>query len=261
MYPVAGLSSRFGGKIKQFAQVGPNGESLIEYSVNQALRAGFNKIVFVVGEKTSELFKEKFGSCYNGVSVEYAFQGFDSSLRDRPWGTADALCCVHGIIDCPFVFCNGDDIYGRNTFRKLYEHLLGSEECASIGYRLGECLPDKGYVHRGIFKIVGGYVESLKEILDISKGVLNEKGLSHDSHCSMNIFALHPEVVDLLRWELLKFKGENLGDRNIEFFIPNEISKLVEKRRIKMRIYSTPDKCLGITNPEDEEIVRGMLKD
>ncbi|MBT4165661.1 hypothetical protein HOE04_01335 [archaeon] len=260
VYPVAGLSSRFGGKIKQFARVGPEGETLIEYSVSQALRAGFDKIVFVVGEKTSGLFKEMFGDNYNGVPVFYVFQSYDKEKRNKPWGTAEILCCVKDVIDCPFVFCNGDDIYGENTFRELYEHLLESDECATIGYRLIDSIPENGSVHRGIFKIVDNYVEGLKETLNISKDRLNEIGLSYDSHCSMNIFGLHPEVIDLMRWEFMKFKRENSDDKDIEFLIPNELSKLVERGKIKMRVYSAEDKWFGVTNPEDEEIVRRELR-
>src|SRR3989344_9452907 len=92
VYMVAGLSKRFGGKPKGLAKVGPNGETLLEYSLNQALPAGFTKIIFIVGEKTERLFKEKFGNSYKGVPIEYAMQEYDSAKRDKPWGTADALC-------------------------------------------------------------------------------------------------------------------------------------------------------------------------
>ena len=122
LYPVAGMSSRFGGKMKWLIKVGPRGESLIEYSVNQAINAGFNKIIFIVGEKTEGVFKNLFGSSYKGVSVYYAFQYFDCVSRDCPWGTIDALCSGLQLIDCPTVFCNGDDIYGEDTFRIIAKH-------------------------------------------------------------------------------------------------------------------------------------------
>lgn len=113
VYMVAGISSRFMGKIKHFAIVGSRGETLIEYSLKQALPSGFSKIIFIVGNKTEKPFREKFGNSYNGIPVYYALQFYDESLRDKPWGTTDALCSIKSLIDCPFVICNGDDLYGK----------------------------------------------------------------------------------------------------------------------------------------------------
>jgi len=152
VYLVAGISKRFGGKIKQLVKVGPNGESFIEYSLNQALSTGFSKIIFVVGEHTEKLFKERFGEDYKGVSVDYAFQKFDKEKRDRPWGTGDAPCSLIEMgIDCPFVICNGDNIYGNNTLRTLHNHLLESNDAATIGSKLINRVPETGTVNRGIF--------------------------------------------------------------------------------------------------------------
>ncbi len=261
VYPVAGLSSRFGG-IKQFAKVGPNGESLIEYSLNQALKAGFSKIVFIVGEKTEGLFKLIFRDNYKGVPVFYVLQSFDKNKRDKPWGTADALCCAKEVVDCGFVFCNGDDIYGENTFKILFEYLQERDDCATIGYKLVEGIPEKGSVNRGIFDVDEmGYVCKIVETFDIENGRLEECGVHKDSICSMNIFALHPNIFNVLNERLIKFKEDNKDDRRIEFLIPVEISKLIEEGFLKMNVCFTPDKWLGVTNPEDEEIVREILKD
>jgi len=258
--PVAGLSSRFGGRIKQFALVGPSGETLIEYSLNQALSAGFTKVIFIVGEMTEKPFREKFGISYRGIPVFYVKQEFDMEERDKPWGTTDALCCVRGIIDCPFVFCNGDDIYGANTFRKLVGHLRENRECATVGYMLGGAIPDEGDVKRAIFRIDGNYVLDLMETFGINKKSLGEKGLSEDSLCSMNIFALYPETVEMLNGILIKFKEENKGDREVECLLPDDISDLIRQGKIKMRIYPSVDKWYGVTNPEDEVVVGEQLK-
>ena len=207
------------------------------------------------------MFKEKFGEEYKGVPIYYVLQEFDEERRERPWGTADAVCCIRGVIDCPFVFCNGDDIYGSKTFEKLFEHLQESDECATIGYELKDAIPEKGSVHRAIFDIdERNYVKKLEEVFNIKMNELDEKGLKEEDLSSMNIFALHPEVIEMLYSELLTFKLNNLGDKKIEFLIPTELSRLVESKRIKMKIYSTPDKWFGVTNPEDEGIVREMLK-
>jgi dTDP-glucose pyrophosphorylase len=117
VYLVAGISSRFGGKIKQFAVVGSNGETLIEYSMNQAIKAGFNKIIFIVGNSTEKPFKEKFKDSYKGIEIKYAHQLYDPKERDKPWGTCDAICSAKNLINGAFVVCNGDDIYGEKPFR------------------------------------------------------------------------------------------------------------------------------------------------
>jgi len=261
VYMVAGISSRFGGKIKQFAQIGPNNETLIEYSMNQALKAGFTRIVFIVGNMTEKPFKEKFENSYKGIPITYALQAYDLKERDRPWGTTDAVCTIKDIIDSPFVVCNGDDIYGANTFKRLVNHLKKSSEEATIGYRLFDVIPDIGKTHRGIFKINdNNFVEELQEVFNIEKSNLSATNTKPDNMTSMNIFALHPETIDYLSENLKIFKKEHIGDRKIEFLLPNEISNLIKQGKIKMKIYPTSDKWLGITNPEDEPLVREILK-
>jgi len=166
VYMVAGVSSRFGGKIKQFAKVGVNGETLIESSLNQAIKAGFTKIIFVVGNKTEGPFKKMFGGNYRGIPVFYASQKFDEGKRDRPWGTGDALVSAKSLVNCPFVVCNGDDLYGERTFKILANHAMDNYEegtAATIGYRLINVLSAKGNVNRAIFKTNAGYVTDIEE--------------------------------------------------------------------------------------------------
>lgn len=259
VYMVAGISSRFGGKIKQFAKVTDN-ETLIEYSLNQALKAGFTKIVFIVGNKTEQPFKEMFGDNYKMIPISYCSQKYNENERDKPWGTVDALSSIKDSINCPFVVCNGDDIYGENTFKILSKHLKNKNSCATIGYRLGNVLPENGSVNRGIFQVKNNKVLSVKEELGITKANLEEKILSEESLCSMNIFALYPEVINELSDILIKFKKEHKGDRKIECLLPNELNKLIEQKKIIMKIYKTPDKWFGVTNPEDEEIIKKQLE-
>ena len=260
VYMVAGMSSRFGGKVKQFARVGPAGETLIEYSLNQAIGAGFNKIIFIVGDKTEEPFKEMFGESYNDVPVFYARQEFNSDARDKPWGTSDALCCGAEFIDCPFVVCNGDDIYGENSFKILAEHLRNREGGAAMGYRLWNMLPEEGSVNRGIFEVdVDGNVIELREVLGIERSQLEEMGLGEDDSCRMNIFALPAKVVGMLQDGLEKFKADHAEDRGAECLLPEEISKLLKEKGLKMRLYPATDQWFGITRPEDVEGVREKL--
>jgi NDP-sugar pyrophosphorylase family protein len=259
VYMVAGISSRFLGKIKQFAVVGSKGETLIEYSLKQALKAGFSKIIFIVGNKTEKLFKEKFGNRYQGIPVYYAYQFYDENLRERPWGSTDALCSIKSMIDCPFVVCNGDDLYGENSFKILAEHLKKNNNCAAIGFKLKDVLPEQGKTNRGIFQTdKNGFVTEIKEIIGIEKSDLG-KIFSENSLCSMNIFAFQQEMLNDLSVILEQFKEKHKEDRRIEALLPEDISTLIRQKKISMNLYSTPDEWIGITNPEDEEIVRRKL--
>ncbi len=258
VYMVAGISSRFMGKIKQFAKVGPSGETLIEYSLKQALPSGFSKIVFIVGNKTEKPFKEKFGNSYEGIPIYYASQFYDESLRDKPLGTTDALCSAKPFLDCPFVVCNGDDLYGKNSFRILIEHLGNNNNCAAIGFDLKSVLPEEGRVNRGIFRQNNGYITDLKEMIGIGKSDIGIT-LDKETLCSMNVFALQPEVLDELQVILRKFKEEHENDRKIEALLPEDIARLIKDKKISMKLYPTPDLWLGVTNPGDEETVRKKL--
>ncbi len=263
VYMVAGLSSRFGGKIKQFARVGSNNETLIECSLNQALPAGFTQIIFIVGEKTELPFKEMFGDDYKGIPVKYAFQDYNPLLRDKPWGTTDALCSAKEILDCPFVICNGDDLYGTDSFKILTKHIKENPSVsATIGYKLKNVLPEQGKVNRGIFEINSedNTVNSLREMFNIEKSNLKENGLDEENLCSMNLFAFSPGTLDLF-WGILKeFKEKNKDNRKIECLLPENIGKLIQQGKIKLKIYPTEEIWLGVTNPEDELLIKEKLK-
>ena len=184
VYMVAGISSRFKGKIKQFAKIGPQGETLIEYSLKQALSAGFNKIIFIVGNSTEEPFKKMFKDSYKGIPIEYALQKYNPKERNRPWGTLDALCQTKDIVKSPFVVCNGDDLYGEQSFKILTNHLREKRTNATLGYNILKVIPEEGYVNRGIFEIKENKVISIKEILNITKENLFSKGLNESTTAS-----------------------------------------------------------------------------
>ncbi|MFC1682288.1 UDP-glucose 4-epimerase GalE [Nanoarchaeota archaeon] len=261
VYMVAGLSSRFGGRIKQFARVGPENESLIEYSLKQALPAGFTKIVFIVGEKTEKPFKEKFGNNYNGIPVEYAFQGYNKEKRDRPWGTCDAVCSAIDLINEPFVIATGDDLYGEKGFEILANHLKNKEGDATLGMKLIEMLPEEGSVNRGIF-----YIDKENNMIDgeesigINRENFIQRGFNENSPVNMGIFGLHPKTLELLNERLKEFKEQNVDDRKIECYLNVELAKLIQQEKIKMKLYYSNEKWLGITNPGDEIKVREELK-
>ncbi len=259
VYMVAGISSRFEGKIKQFAKVGPNDETLIECSMNQALPAGFSKIIFIVGNKTEEPFRKKFGNNYHGVPIFYALQKFDEKKRDKPWGTVDALCATKDLIDSPLIVCNGDDLYGKETFQILTNHLQNKSTNATVGYKLGNVLSE-GLVNRAIFESnPDNTIDSLREVFDITRENLEEKALSEEDLCSMNIFALQPEVINKLNSVLQDFKEKNSGDRKIECLLPQELGNLVKNNKLTIYLYPTESNWMGITNPEDELKVREQI--
>lgn len=260
VYMIAGMSSRFGGKIKQFAKVGPNDETLIECSLKQSLPAGFTKIIFVVGNKTEIPFKEKFGNSFNGIPVLYAKQEFNENERDRPWGTCDALCSIKEIIDCPFVVCNGDDLYGENSFKILFDYLNSKNSSATLGFELGKVVPNKGAVNRAIYSFnKDRNVLDLKETIGIEKNKFKEMNFSNETLCSMNIFALTKEIMPKLKKRLNEFKSLHLNDRKIECYLPVEISELIKKKELTLKLLITPDEWMGVTNPEDEPLLKAKL--
>lgn len=259
-YMVAGISSRFGGRIKQFAVVGPSGETLMECSMKQAKAAGFDRIIFIVGEKTEKPFKDKFGNSFEGLPVVYARQTFDPAERDRPWGTADAVVAAKGVVDDDFAVCNGDDLYGTDTFRLAREALESGGHCVAIGYRLDSVLPATGKTNRGIFRTDSqGFVTSIEEVFEIERDKLEQKGLKGSDLCSMNLFGLKRAVMPPLEQALLSFKAEHKGDRRAECLLPEELGKLVKAGAIKIKVQQARDEWMGITNPEDEAAVRKKL--
>ncbi len=259
VYMVAGLSSRYLGKTKALVSVGRDGESLLEVSLNQALPAGFSKIVFIVSDKTESLFRNAFGNAYKGIDIYYALQGFDKSRRDKPWGTVDALCSAEHLLTGPFVICSGDDLHGKETFKLLFNHLKTKKNEGTVGYRLGDVLAEGGSVNRGIFDVRKNHVLGIKEVLSINRENLAEKDLSLGDLCSMNVFAFHPEVVGFLKERLTDFKNANKNNRQVECLLPVEISSLVSYGKIDITLYSTKGKWMGITNPGDEEVVKKSL--
>jgi len=258
----AGVSSRFGGRLKQFVEI-RSGETLVEYSLSQALKADFSKIIFVVGEKTKKPFEEKFGKSYKNLPVYYASQTYDKSYRNKPWGTADALCSAAPFLDCSFVVCNGDDIYGEHTFEILIKHLKkdlkkGKNAAdATISYKLIDALPEKGIVNRGIIQAEKGYIKEIKDCVSISKSDL--RGKNPEDLCAMGVFGFNLKTLKLLNQGLQEFKKEHKGDAKAECGLPDQITDLIKAGKIKMKIYPAKDKWLGVTNPEDEEKVRKIL--
>ncbi len=266
VYMVAGLSSRFGGKIKQLAKVCPKNETFIERSIQQALKGTnkkLSKIIFIVGEKTEKPFKELFKNEFQSIPIDYVKQTYDQNRRERPWGTADAVITIRDVVEEPCIICNGDDLYGESSFKKLLDHFekhKDSNEDAAIALPLIEMLPEKGDVTRGILNVKNNYLISATEIFNISKTNFKEKNLSENSLCNINLFGLYPESIKKLYERVKEFKRKNEGDKKIECFIHVELAELAKNNSIKIKVYISEEKWLGITNPEDEITVKKSLQ-
>jgi len=260
VFMVGGISSRFGGRIKSLISVGSHGERLLEWSMIQALPAGFTKIVLIVSPMTAESIRAVFGNAFQGVPIVYAIQSFDQTTRDKPWGTTDALCSARPFLDCPFVVCNGDDIYGSTAFSVLAHHLRTHQEAAIIGYRLGDVISEVPN-NRAILEVDSEEnVQKIVETFGITQENLKTLQLREQAYCSMNIVALSHSVLSLLSARLEMFKAEHVGECKSECLLPNEISTLLENKVFTMKLYPAQEPWIGVTAPEDEVKVREFLK-
>lgn len=267
VFMAGGMSSRFGGQIKGFARVGPNGQSLIEYSIDQALgdKPSFTQIVFIVSHGTLNAFKDYFKASYRNLTITYILQTYDSKIRSKPWGTGDAICTLKGYVNCPFVLCNADDLYGRKAFDLLVNHVKSNanQECcdsATVGYNVVATLPDNpGGVNRGLLQTDEShqYVDSIIETFKISARNLTELGINSQTLCCTNLFALYPNVIDMCLDGLQEFKMKSPKDS--EYLLPSLISGFIHDKKIKMRLYSTTDNWYGVTYPEDEMKLKQTL--
>ena len=260
VYLLGGLSQRFGGKIKALVRVGQRGEALIEVSLQQAVQADFTRIVFVVSGATRKAFEQAYGNTYEGIPLLYALQAYDATSRDKPWGTADALCAAAPFLDCPFVVCNGDDLYGTQAFVMAVQHLLSSDEHAIVGYCLRDVLPRQGSVNRAIVEVGhGGIVKSIREELGLSREQLGARGISPDAWCSMNFFGLHPAGLREIRVRVKEFRAAHAEDRKSECLLPAEIDALIRGGKMDVRFLAALERWIGVTYPEDVETVRAEL--
>lgn len=250
VYLVAGMSSRFGGNVKQMAIIGPNGETLIEYSVKQALNNKFNKIIFITNKKTEHLFKNIFGENYMGTDVIYIEQKYDLNDRDRPWGTTDAICSINGVVFEPFIMVNGDDLYGENTFKCGYNMIYGSGYNFIGCVKMDKLVPKDGkYVNRGVIFIENCQVTAMKEMLNIN--IHNNPELLTE-YGNVNFMCLQPDVLNGLQNILDKYKIDNKGNRSIECLLPDSLNTLIHDNILDMKYFEITDDILGITHPGDD---------
>jgi UTP-glucose-1-phosphate uridylyltransferase len=278
----AGMGSRYGG-LKQIDPVGPCGETIIDYSIYDALRAGFGKLVFVIRRDIETPFKKIIGVRFEEkISVEYVFQELDNlppgfsvpPNRTKPWGTGQAILAAAGMIREPFAAINADDFYGANSFRTLAEHLhSGGADYAMVGFILRNTLSEHGSVARGACRVgVDGFLQSVTEITKIEKDgdgakYTDAKGVTHrlggDETVSMNMWGFAPTLFGHLREQFAGFLKKHGGEEKSEFYIPAAVNKLITAKRERVKVLPTPDSWFGVTYREDRtrviESIRNLI--
>ena len=281
----AGIGSRFGGGIKQLAPVGRHGEIIMDYSIHDAIEAGFNKIVFIIRKDIREAFKEAIGDriqkiCDDlGVEIAYAYQELDHlpdgvetvPERTKPWGTGQAVLACREVLHEPFAVINADDYYGKEAFVKLHDFLEGytpdkAEQLCMAGFILKNTLSENGAVTRGICETnESGYLTAVHEthnIVKIAEGaaVEHQEGLTPvdpESYVSMNMWGLTPEFVQLLEDGFREF-FQNTSKENIlkaEYLLPIYIDELLQAGKVSVKVLDSSDRWFGVTYKEDKDYV------
>lgn len=272
----AGMGSRFGG-LKQIEPVGPNGEFIIDYSVYDAIKAGFNKVVFIIKEENYEVFKETIGRrVEDKIKVEYAFQKLENlpdgyvcpEMREKPWGTAHAILSAKSIINEPFAIINSDDFYGRDAYYVISNFLKEEKEEETyglVGYKIKNTLTENGSVKRGVCKLNNNY---LQEIIESS--VIEENGIitatpldgrssfevTEDASVSMNMLGFTPNIFSYIEKKFPKFLDENKDNiLKCEYLIPDVLTMATEEGYAKTKVLPTTAKWEGVTYKEDKESV------
>lgn len=276
----AGMGSRYGG-IKQIDGFGPSGETIMDYSLFDAIRAGFTKVVFIVREEIKETVKEMFLPRLQGkVNVEFVVQALDTKVpaeyqnpgRTKPWGTAHAVLCAKDVIHEPFAVINADDFYGRGAFESVAKFFAGDTQGAHamVGYTLKNVLSENGSVSRGCGEQdANGYLKSVVErttiVKENGKIISKEKDgdleLSPETPTSMNFWGFHESIFPLIEKFFTDFLKEKSKEPKAEFFIPIIGNEMIKQGLGKVKILSGGDIWFGVTYKEDKDEVSGKIKE
>ena len=283
----AGIGSRFGGGIKQLEPMGPGGEIIMDYSIHDALEAGFNRIIFIIRKDLEKDFREIIGRRIEQVApVEYVFQELDRlpegysvpEGRKKPWGTGHAVLMVKDLVKEPFLVINADDYYGKEGFRRLHDYMVQEMDTQSEvydicmgGFILANTLSDHGTVTRGVCQMnPDGTLKDVEETYGIQlvdgelracDGDGNPVTVSLDQHVSMNMWGLPPGFLKELEKGFPEFLDRiREGDLKAEYLLPSIIGGLVKSGRARVRVLETRDKWFGVTYKEDKEVVVAAIR-
>lgn len=282
----AGIGSRFKDGCKQLTPVGPSGEVIMEYSIYDALEAGFNHIVFIIRKSLEEDFRTQLGAKLEGLcKVDYAFQDMDNlpegftrpAGRTKPWGTGHAVLAAKDLIHGSFAVINADDYYGKEAFVKVHDYLVEQEKAVAAGecskpcfcmpgFVLGNTLSDNGSVTRGVCCMnTEGFLQNIEETHNIVKtedgAASGEKKLDRGSLVSMNMWGLTPDFMKVLEEKFVDFlKAVPEGDLKAEYLLPTIIGDLLQEGAARVKVLKTDAHWFGLTYSEDTPLVRESLK-
>lgn len=280
----AGMASRY-GSLKQMDGFGPHGETIIDYSIYDAIRAGFGKVVFVIREEFLDRMRSVFDEKLKGkIEVDYAFQSFDLTKfgvnkvieRTKPWGTAHAVMSAKEHVNEPFCVINADDFYGKDAFEKMAAFLqneASDDNMALMGFKVGNTMSDYGYVSRGVCDVdERGNMVSVTERTNIyyvtdgdgnRKIVYEEEGKQHDldpdTRVSMNFWGFTPHIFEVAQDMFVEFVEQNGDNPKSEFFIPSVPDYLVKANKASFRVIPTSSKWFGVTYKEDKPVVEESI--
>lgn len=269
----AGMGSRYGG-LKQLDGLGPNGETIMDYSIYDAIHAGFGKVVFVIRKDFEQDFRDKILSKYEGhIPVDVVFQSVDKlpdgftcpTDRTKPWGPAHAVIMANGVINEPFAVINSDDFYGRNSFEVLAKELMRPRDCKGdycmVGFRIGNTMTENGGVNRGVCQTKDGLLTSVEECKDISYNenheiVYNdadgkEHRLDANVPVSMNMWGFTPDYFDYGVREFSKFLSEKINVPKSEQVIPDVADALIKSGEATVKVLDTDSRWFGVTYADD----------
>lgn len=260
----AGMGSRFGG-LKQLEPIGPGGEVILDFSVYDAVKAGFNKVVFIIRKDIEKDFKELVGNrIEKKVKTEYVIQEMENipegftvpDERTKPWGTAHAVFCCKDVIDTPFAVINADDYYGPGAFKAIYDELTTSDNTCMVGYKLGNTLTENGTVARGVCEVQDGLLKGITEYTAIDKN----SGVPLDTTVSMNMWGFRPSIFSRIEEDFIKFLQNTTNPAKDEFYIPLVVDRSIKEFNEKIVVLDTDEKWYGVTYREDKESVVNAIK-
>lgn len=278
----AGIGSRYGAGIKQLQKVGQHGEIIMDYSIHDALEAGFNKVIIIIRKDIEKEFREVIGTRIEKICpVEYVFQDKDDlpegfscpPERTKPWGTGQAVLACRHVLHEAFAVINADDYYGKEAFKKMYVFLKDHQDTkyqyCMAGFRLSNTLSDNGVVTRGVCAMDEN--ENLMKVDETSGIMRDEKGvvrsgagdeIKEDALVSMNMWGVTPEFMDILQEMFIDFL-EQIGPEELkkEYLLPITIDDLLQKGQVSVKVLSTPDKWFGVTYAEDKDNVENAFKE
>ncbi len=260
----AGMGSRFGG-LKQAAPVGKNGEMIIDFSVYDAKKAGFEKAVIIIRKDIEKDFRAACGKRIEKMlDVAYVYQEKDAlpkgyqlpETREKPWGTGHAILCAKDAVEHPFLVINADDYYGQGIYQTMYDYLTKHDGMCMAGYRLGNTLSDNGTVSRGVCTVKDGYLAGIEEMTDIGR----DSGMDDNTIVSMNMWGLDTGIFPYLEENFTAFLDQHLSEPKTEFFLPSVVNQRIHEKNMPVRVLETDAKWYGVTYQQDLPAVQEAMK-